>query len=304
MTRRLSLIAIVVAVFAVAVPAHAGRVKVQNRLVHASNTNPATFTDTSNDGGTAPDIQTVVVSNDGNGNYRFRINVNKLVLPSSTFILLALDTDQNASTGASGFDFVIACDESSGGVALLRWDGSQYVAVAAASLSASDDATGVSLSVNRSDIGGVSTVNFAAESDDVSGGTPLGSAGHFDAAPDSGVWTYQQTTAAAVGLNVTAFAAPKTVRSGKTLLVRMIAARTDTGDPVNDEVGASVSCTATIGGKRLRVVGAGFIEGGSPEQGACVWRVPKHSRGKTIRGSITISFNGVTATKTFVAKVK
>ena len=84
----------------------------------------------------------------------------------------------------------------------------------------------------------------------------------------------------------------------------MIAARTDTGDPVNDEVGASVSCTATIGGKRLRVVGAGFIEGGSPEQGACVWRVPKHSRGKTIRGSITISFNGVTATKTFVAKVK
>ena len=108
MTRRLSLIAIVVAVFAVAVPAHAGRVKVQNRLVHASNTNPATFTDTSNDGGTAPDIQTVVVSNDGNGNYRFRINVNKLVLPSSTFILLALDTDQNSSTGASGFDFVIA----------------------------------------------------------------------------------------------------------------------------------------------------------------------------------------------------
>jgi hypothetical protein len=303
MSRRFCLLASVVAVFAVATPAHASRTGPASRLARASNTNPATFNDSLNDSGTAPDIQSVVVSNDENGNYRFRINVNKLTLPSSTFVLLALDSDQNIATGQSGFDYIIACDESSGGVALLRWDGSQYVAVAAASLSANDNGAGVTLQINKNDLGGVTTLQFAAESDDTSGGS-LSSPGHFDSAPDTGVWAYQQTSASAVGLAVAAFAAPKTVRAGKTLLVRMIAARTDTGDPVNDEVGASVSCTASIGGKRLRLVGVGFIEGTSPEQGACVWRVPKNARGKTIRGSITITFNGVTATHTFVSKVK
>ena len=34
----------------------------------AANTNPATFTDTANDGGTAPDLRTVIVSNDVAGN--------------------------------------------------------------------------------------------------------------------------------------------------------------------------------------------------------------------------------------------
>ena len=270
----------------------------------ASNTNPASFTDPANDSGTAPDILTVVVSNDANGNYVFRITVNKLTLPSSVLVLLALDTDQNPATGTSGFEYVIACDEASGAVALLRWDGTQFTPVAAASLTAKDDSTGVSLTINKNDIGGVSTVNFVAESADVSGGVTPGSEGHFDRAPDTSEATYQQSAPSPVTLNVTSFLQQKTVHPGKTLIVAMVAARADTGESVNDEVGATVSCSAAIGRKQLKLIAAGFVESTSPEQAACLWRVPKKTRGKPIHGSITIAFDNATATRTFTARVK
>jgi hypothetical protein len=84
----------------------------------------------------------------------------------------------------------------------------------------------------------------------------------------------------------------------------MVAARADTGEAVNDEAGATVSCSATVGRQRMRLITSGFVEATSPEQAACLWLVPKKAHGKTIRGSITITFNGVTATQTFVVRVK
>src|SRR5439155_14492603 len=153
----------------------------------AANTNPATFTDTANDGGTAPDVRTVIVSNDAAGKYVFRINVSQLTLPSNVLILIALDTDQNPATGITGgFDYVLVCDESNGSVALLRWNGSSLELAPSPTLAASDDSTGVTASFNKSDIGNAATVNFAVLS--VEGGTP--SAGHADVAPDSGTWNY------------------------------------------------------------------------------------------------------------------
>jgi len=67
-----------------------------------ANTNPATYPDPSSDSGTAPDITSVFVSNDANNQITFRVNVASLVVPSDARVLLAIDSDQNASTGASG----------------------------------------------------------------------------------------------------------------------------------------------------------------------------------------------------------
>jgi hypothetical protein len=264
-----------------------------------SNANPATFTDPASDGGSAPDILTVIASNDAGGTFTFRINVDKLTLPSNVIVFLAMDTDGNPATGTGGFDYILVCDESDGSVGLLRWDGSQLVAASAPSLAASDNSTGISASLNRADLGNASALNFEILT--VEGGSP--SAGHFDAAPDDGVWNYQLAAAAPLTLKIASFASPRSVKAGKTFTVSMVASRSDSGAFVNDEIGGSISCQATAAGKRLKLVAAGFVEGSDPELAACVWRAPK-KRGKTIRGSISVSVEGVTAKKTFRLVVK
>ena len=265
----------------------------------AANTNPATFTDPSNDAGTAPDIHTVIASNDANGTYRFRINVDKLTLPSNVVVGLGLDTDGNPATGNNGIDYVVLCDESNNSVQLVQWQSSQFRPVNAPTLSAADDAAGLTIAINRSDIGNTSAVNFFVGTADGSGG-----AGHEDSAPDNGVWNYQLTTASAVNLAVAGFAAPKTVVAGKSFLVAMLVTRSDTGEFVNDEIGGKVACVATFAGKRVPLIAAGFVETTSPEQAACLWRAPKRARHKTIRASITISVSGVKVTKTFAIRVR
>src|SRR5207253_235029 len=49
---------------------------------------PTTFTDPTGDSGTAPDISSVVVSNDATRTITFRINVDKLVVPSDVRFLI------------------------------------------------------------------------------------------------------------------------------------------------------------------------------------------------------------------------
>ncbi|MDX6412676.1 MAG: hypothetical protein QOH23_86 [Gaiellaceae bacterium] len=264
-----------------------------------ANANPATFTDTASDGGTAPDILTVITSNDASGTFTFRINVDKLTLPSNVLVFLAMDTDGNPATGTGGFDYILICDESNDSVGLLRWDGSQLVAALAPSLGASDNSTGITASVNRIDLGNASALNFEVLT--VEGASPT--AGHFDAAPDDGVWNYQLAAAAPLTLKVASFASPRNVKAGKTFKVTMAVSRSDSGASVNDEIGGSLSCQASAAGKRLALVRSGFVEGSDPELAACVWRAPK-KRGKTIRGSISVSVEGVTAKKTFKLVVK
>jgi hypothetical protein len=265
----------------------------------AASSNPATFTDAQNDSGTAPDIRTVIASNDSAlTKYTFRINVAKLTLPSNVIVLILIDSDQNAATGTSGIDYAIVCDESDGSVGLLRWDGTQFVLASAPTLSASDDSTSVTASIGKSDIGNGAGLNFAVLT--AEGGTLA--AGHFDAAPDQGAYSYQLSAAAALTLAASSLHAPRTVKAGKTFTVTMLAARSDTGAFVNDEIGGTTSCLATVGGKRVPLLGAGFVETTSPELAACLFRAPKVHR-KVIRGSITVTVEGVSVKKTFAVRV-
>jgi hypothetical protein len=266
-----------------------------------ANTNPQTYTDAANDSGSAPDIQTVVVSNDSSGNYTFRINVAKLTLPSDVVFLIALNTDENSATGQSGADYVFLCDESNDSFGLLHWDGSNYVASASSTAKVEDNSTGLTATINRSDLGGSSALQFFVLS--AEGTNPVGGTGHVDNAPDSGVWDYDMTTPAALKLNVAAFAAPKTVKAGARLAVAMAATRSDTNELVGTEGGA-VSCSATVGGKRLAIVSSGFVTVKSQPAAACIFRVPRTARGKTIRGSITIRVSGAKVAHQFAVRVR
>ncbi|MFL5951598.1 MAG: hypothetical protein ACJ74M_08325 [Gaiellaceae bacterium] len=266
----------------------------------AATSNPATFTDAQNDSGTAPDVRTVIVSNDsGLSRYTFRINVAHLTLPSNVVVLIFIDSDQNAATGSSGADYVLVCDESDGSVGLLHWDGTQFALVPAPTLSASDDSTSVTASIGKSDIGNGTGLNLSVLTVE---GTTI-AAGHFDVAPDQGEYNYQLSAAAALTLAASSLHAPRTVKAGKTFTVTMLAARSDTGEFVNDEIGGTTSCLATVGRKRVTLLGAGFVESTSPELAVCLFRAPKVHR-RVIRGTISVAVEGVSVKKAFAVTVK
>src|ERR671930_1758015 len=65
----------------------------------AANANPATYADPGGDSGSAPDITSVVVSNDTNNRISLRVNVTKLDVPSDNSLLLAVDNNRNGATG-------------------------------------------------------------------------------------------------------------------------------------------------------------------------------------------------------------
>ncbi len=270
----------------------AGRSLRPTAVARGSANNPATYTDPIGDSGTAPDIQTVVASNDDNGTYTFGINVARLTLPSDVVVLLAIDSDQNPATGASGFDYIVACDESNDSVALFHWDGSQFVTAPNSTLSASDDNTGVAASFNRSDIGNAGGLNFRAET--VEGATPA--AGHLDLAPDTGTWNYQLGPAAALTLSVE-LAHTSKARAGKPFVAVITVARSD--GALADVTVDDVTCAATVGRRALH---AGSTVALGPAVG-CSWRLPKKARGKTLHASVTVTLDGATTTKTFTARI-
>jgi len=90
---------------------------------------------------------------------------------------------------------------------------------------------------------------------------------------------------------------PKQSRAGKLLDARLAVVRTDTGAQVRS---GGVKCSAKVAGVRLRVRFARF-RGGLAE---CSWRVPASAAHKILRGSVSVTFNGVTVTRAFSRRVQ
>jgi hypothetical protein len=263
-----------------------------------SNTNPMAVSDPKGDSGTAPDITKVTVSNDDNGQIRFRITLLKGVEGADVTVAVAIDSDQDATTGLSGTDYLLVADLSDNTYGLVRWNGTEFVDTPSSSVSASRDGDGITLSVNRGELGNSGGLNFWARS--LEGSEPVD--GRFDDAPDSGTWSYQLMSPEPLKLGLAAFFAPKRVAAGKTLTAAMAATRSDTGELVGDE--GQVRCRASIGGKSLRLLTSGFVKIGSASGANCSWRVPKTAHRKTIRASITIAYQGATVSRQFSTKVK
>jgi hypothetical protein len=161
-------------------------------------TNSVTFADSTGEDPQAPDITTVVVSNDDNGLLTWRINTpNRPALTGDMLFLLFLDTDANATTGdptSLGADYVIELDGPLGGAAgigLFRWNGTDFTSqgVPQSSLVFSY-ANGATIKINASTLGAPKRCNFGvfAVSGVVLGpdGQPNFTNVHNDLAPDSG----------------------------------------------------------------------------------------------------------------------
>ena len=64
--------------------------------------------------------------------------------------------------------------------------------------------------------------------------------------------------------------------------------RSDSDEPTTpDLTGKTISCRATVAGKQPRRIPR--ESGGSLVN--CVWKLPKGSRGKIVRGSVSVSFS-------------
>jgi hypothetical protein len=271
--------------------------------------NSTTYTDSTGENPAAPDISTVIVSNNDAGLIQMRVNIpNRPALTRDMLIFMFIDSDANANTGdvdSLGADYVIQLFE--GEVALFKWDGTDFTRrpgdPPATTLVFSYQA-GVTFTISAAELGNTTRFGFAviAESGitfDPTTGDPIFDAAVADAAPGGGAGFYQYqvriTPPTLVVRRVTT--SPAVPRAGKPFTMRLVAARSDTGAVLQN---GRVTCTARAGTTRLRSQVA-RVTGGAA---VCTWLLPANAKGKTLRASTTVSFEGLRATRSISRAIR
>ena len=285
-------------------------------IADTTNTDP-----TGDAKGGSPDITQVVTSNDAAGVITFRITTVAPIIDSS-IIGIDLDTDSNPGTGGGGFEYGLIAGTA--GFGIVKWNGTTFTDATAPSLSMTRSGNVVEFKINRSDIGNVAkfgfdvfTVNFDASD------AYLGE----DDAPDGGAYVYALSfTQCANGKDddgdgkvdgndlgcssptdnlesddpVTlkaskALTLPAKPKAGKVVVVGAAVIRLETGAGITS---GTVKCAVKVGTKALPargLVGSGVA--------ACRFTLPKASKGKMARGTITVAFKSKTVKIPFAFKV-
>jgi hypothetical protein len=120
-----------------------------------------------------------------------------------------------------------------------------------------------------------------------------------DEAPDgSAAYTYAVTIGPPPLAAEAVTTIPRVPVHGKAFSLRMPVTRTDNGTALPD-VGVTVSCTARVGKKRIG--GRGSYTGGVA---TCTFRLPKASRGKLLRVTLTVTYQGATISGSFSSRIK
>ena len=270
-----------------------------------TTTNSTTYPDSSGEDAAAPDISSVVVSNDDAGMMTFKINIaNRPTLTADMAVLLFLDTDLKPTTGDTnsfGSDYLIELDP--GSVGLFQWNGTDFAfAASQTSLTYVYDATGATIRVSAADLGKTKGLNFGVDRDLrasrwTRAATPDFTNAHDDLAPDPGHGFFNYKVLTKLTLSVVAFTTtPKPAKHAKNFVAGFAVNESDTGGPV--QVG-TVACTATIALKHVATLSHALKNGIA----ACAWHLPTTSKGKTIRGTVTVTVQGVKVFRNFSAKI-
>jgi hypothetical protein len=271
--------------------------------------------------GGSPDITQVVTTNDAAGVITFRITTVAPIIDSS-IIGVDLDTDSNPGTGGGGFEYSLIA--GTGGFGMLKWNGSGFADAAAPSLSMTRSGNIVEFKLNRADIGKVTrfgfdvfTVNF----DDAD--NYLGD----DAAPDGGAYTYSLSLPQCangkdddgdgkidgndlgcssptdnlesddpVTLKASkALTVPAKPKAGKVVVVGAAVLRMETGAGIPS---GTIKCAVRVGTKALPA--SGRVASGIA---ACTFTLPRTSKGKQVRGTITVTFKSKSVRVPFTFRV-
>ena len=118
--------------------------------------NSQTFNDSIGEDASAPDITSIVVSNDDAGLITFQINVsNRPAFTPDMYFLVFIDADKNPSTGDTnsvGAEYAI--DLEPGAVGLFQWNGTTYApASSQTSLTYAYASTGPTIHVSAAELG-------------------------------------------------------------------------------------------------------------------------------------------------------
>jgi hypothetical protein len=283
-------IAIVLGVGLLAVPAALG-------------SNAQSFPDSVGEDAQAPDITSVAVSNDDAGNLTFKVNIsNRPALTPDMLMLVYLNTDNNTATGdpnLNGVDYVMQLEP--GAVSLFQWNGSDFVfAQSQASLTYSYDTTGATFHINASDLGNTRTLGFLVEADS---GLVVDAQGniddtntHFDLAPDPGHGFYTYKVTVKISLKQSAFTTTS-AKAGARFAASLGVDESDTDGPI---ASGAVTCKGIVG--TTRIAATHSLRHGVA---TCNWRtLPKSAKGKLFHGTITVTSQGATLTKSFSARVR
>ena len=285
-----------------------GLVALACAAVPAGASNTQTYQDSTGENPAAPDITTIVVSNDDAGMLTFQINIpNRPQYTRDQIIEVLVDTDANAATGdpqSLGADYAI--ELSLGEIFLYKWDGTNFtrrVGDPPATTLIYQWANGVTIKISAAELGNTKKFNFGVLAisgvvwDEATGNADFTNA-VFDSAPaaSAGLWAYEVKIAPAKLVLKTFATTPSQPKAGRTYTVRMSATRSDTGATIS---GGSVTCTAKVGTKALKAKSAGFVGG----QAVCVFSIPSTAKGQTLRGTITITFEGKKLTRPFGGNV-
>ena len=280
------------------------------KVTGASSTYTDASGDNTNDG---PDVTTVTVSDDASGTISFAATIgNRSALTDVDAVQAYFDTDKNGATGSGGYDYEVAWIQ--GQQLFMHWDGSQFSTQQSSTFTSAYKDGKATFSVDKADLGGSTEFNFII--------TTTGDTGDSmsDRAPDgSAVWTYptgsgsgtpppppspgsppppgspQPPPSPTGTLKATKFTVGA-AHAGKRFTVSMNVSVTSTGIGVKTKV----ACSAKIAGRAVPVKAKGSVQSG---HASCVWTLPKNTKGKQLKGSITATYQGAKISRSFSKRV-
>ena len=260
-------------------------------LVPAASAGGA-YSDPAGDNASAGDITALKVSGSkATGQFTFNIAGSGLSSSDDVPTFLYIDSDATPLTGdiqSLGADYAFIVGQSS--YASAHYNGSTWVDTTFPTARVLGGSGGLFILINKSDLGGTSDVNFWAESFDTVGKK-------WDDAPNDGAFNYSLDADGplinSVDLQTAPAAGPK---AGKRFVVTPTGLKLppdgrSTPTPVTPE---SYSCTAKLGAKTLAGSGTG----------SCTFAIPKKkSRGKALKVTVTVVYEGVTTSFAYGFKV-
>jgi hypothetical protein len=262
-------------------------------LILVPTASSGNYTDPAGDSTTAGDLVSVTVAGDkASGQLLFRITGTNIASSETNLLFLDIDSDANPLTGDitdNGSDYSFGIDNTSYG--FFHWNGSDWAATSDLSVQISGSTSQILISVNRSDLGGSSLLNFFATTVNTTDRA-------FDSAPDQGAFNYffdaNGPQIISVDVKTTPAAGPK---AGKRFVIaptglKLPPDRQTTTPAILPE---SYSCTAKLGAKKLAGSGTG----------GCSIAVPKKkSRGKRLTVVLTVKYQDATKAVPLTFKVK
>jgi hypothetical protein len=246
----------------------------------AAGASPSVYTDPAGDSKSAPDLIQVTLTDNGNGTVGVDLKLaGPTNLGSDGLLGFFIDSDRNRSTGdTTGSEFLLLANQAA--AVFEKWNGSTFASFAHQPVSPAFNGTDLTFTLTLSDLGGITSFDFAATS--LRGND-------IDVAPDSG-GTFPQAAPQIRSILVPLSAL--TPRAGRVYRIDTTQIRVRLSD--DSVIGPdSVTCKLMNGRKTLRPLGGG-----------CAWKLSKKLKGKKLALTLVVSYQGQTETFTFPVRAR